>query len=199
LTAGDLLRTLPILPFGELQLEHLTVFREQATGPLRKVTIDGELTATGNEVGGHFAFRGQDTGSYSLVVVGKSASTWSATLSSNRPHAAPIVSWQSRSRPTDSSDIQVDGQLRIDVQELAPFIALLVPIGPELEKVTGQVALDWGGVAATEAALGSLWEDEHTRLDGQVRINVTLPALKGVAKDIALTYVGKFAGNATQA
>ena len=54
LTAGDLLRTLPILPFGELQLEHLTVFREQATGPLRKVTIDGELTAAGNEVGGHF-------------------------------------------------------------------------------------------------------------------------------------------------
>ena len=199
LTAGDLLRTLPILPFGELQLEHLTVFREQATGPLRKVTIDGELTAAGNEVGGHFSFRGQDTGSYRLVVVGKSASTWSATLSSNRPHAAPIVSWQSRSRPTDRSDIQVDGQLRVDVQELAPFIALLVPIGPELEKVTGQVALDWAGVAATEAALGSLWEDEHTRLDGQVRINVTLPALKGVAKDIALAYAGKFTGNATQA
>ena len=199
LTAGDLLRTLPILPFGELQLEHLTVFREQATGPLRKVTIDGELTAAGNEVGGHFSFRGQDTGSYRLVVVGKSASTWSATLSSNRPHAAPIVSWQSRSRPIDHSDIQVDGQLRVDVQELAPFIALLVPIGPELEKVTGQVALDWAGVAATEAALGSLWEDEHTRLDGQVRINVTLPALKGVAKDIALAYAGKFTGNATQA
>ncbi|CUS39274.1 exported hypothetical protein [Candidatus Nitrospira nitrosa] len=199
LTAGDLLRTLPILPFGELQLERLTVFREQATGPLRKVTIDGELTSTGNEVGGHLSFRGRDTGSYSLVVAGKSASTWSATLSSQRPQAAPIVSWQSRSRPTGSSDIQVDGQLRMDVQELAPFIALLVPIGPELEKVTGQVALDWAGVAATEAALGSLWEDEHTRVDGQVRINVTLPALKGVAKDIALAYVGRFAGNATQA
>ena len=56
LTAGDLLRTLPILPFGELQLERLTVFREQATGPLRKVTIDGELTSTGNEVGGHLSF-----------------------------------------------------------------------------------------------------------------------------------------------
>ena len=199
LTAGDLLRTLPILPFGELQLERLTVFREQATGPLRKVTIDGELTSTGNEVGGHLSFRGRDTGSYSLVVAGKSASTWSATLSSQRPQAAPIVSWQSRSRPTGSSDIQVDGQLRMDVQELAPFIALLVPIGPELEKVTGQVALDWAGVAATEAALGSLWEDAHTRVDGQVRINVTLPALKGVAKDIALAYVGRFAGNATQA
>ena len=199
LTAGDLLRSLPILPFGELQLEHMTVFREQATGPLRKVTIAGELTSAGNEVGGHLSFRGRDTGSYGLVLAGNSASTWSATLSSKRPHAAPIVSWQSRSRPTSGSDIQVDGQLRIDIQELAPFIALLVPIGPELEKVTGQVSLDWEGVAAAEAALGSLWEDEHTQVDGQLRVNITLPALKGVAKDITLAYVGKFVGNVTQA
>lgn len=199
LTAGDLLRSLPILPFGELQLEHLTLFREQATGPLRKVTINGELTSAGNEVGGHLSFQGRDTGSYGLVVSGNSASTWSATLSSTRPHAAPIVSWQSRARPTDGSDIQVDGNLRINVQELAPFIALLVPIGPELEKVTGQIALDWAGVAATQAALGSLWEDAHTRVDGQIRITLTLPALKGVAKDIALAYVGRFVGNAVQA
>ncbi|MFO0700884.1 MAG: YdbH domain-containing protein [Nitrospira sp.] len=198
LTAGDLLRSLPILPFGELQLVHLSVFREQATGPLRKVTIDGELISVGTEVGGHLSFRGRDTGSYGLVVTGSSASTWSATLSSKRPHGAPIVSWQSRSHPTGGSQIQVDGQLRINVQELAPFIALLVPIGPELEKVTGQVTLDWAGVAATQAALGSLWEDEHTHVDGHVRVNVTLPALKGVAKDIALAYAGRFVGNATR-
>lgn len=199
LTAGDLLRSLPILPFGELQLAHLTVFREQATGPLRKVTIAGELISLGNQVRGHLSFRGRDTGSYGLELEGNSASTWSATLSAKRSQAAPIVSWQSRSRPTDGSDIHVDGQLRIDVQELAPFIALLVPIGPELEKVTGQVALDWAGGASTQAALGSLWEDEHSHIDAHVRVNVTLPALRGVAKDIALAYVGRFVGNAAQA
>jgi hypothetical protein len=198
LTAGDLLRTLPILPFDELQLEHLTIFREQATGPLRKVTIDGGLTYSGREVGGHLSFQGRDTGSYGLVVVGNSASTWSATLSSQRPQAAPIVSWQSQAHPTES-EIQVHGRLQINVQELAPFIALLVPIGPELERVTGQVAIDWAGVAAAGAALSSLWEDEHTHLDGNVNVNVTLPALKGVAKDIALAYEGRFGGNATQA
>lgn len=199
LTAGDLLRSLPILPFGELQLAHLTVFREQATGPLRKVTIDGELISIGNQIRGHLSFRGQDTGSYGLELAGNSASTWSATLSAKRSQASPIVSWQSRSHPTDGPDIHVDGQLRIDIQELAPFIALLVPIGPELEKVTGQVELDWAGVASTQAALGSLWEDTHTRIEAQVRANVTLPALKGVAKDIAVAYAGTFVGNATRA
>lgn len=198
LTAGDLLRSLPILPFDELQLDHLTIFREQATGPLRRVTIDGNLTYSGREVGGHLAFRGRDTASYELVVAGHSASTWSVTLASQRPQAAPIVSWQSQAHP-NGSQIQVNGRLQINVQELAPFIALLVPIGPELEKVMGEVAIDWAGIAAAEATLGSLWEDERTHLDGNMRVNVTLPALKGVAKDITVAYEGRFGGNATQA
>ncbi|HEU5407805.1 MAG TPA: hypothetical protein VFU48_08555, partial [Nitrospira sp.] len=147
LTAGDLLRSLPILPFDVLQLDHLTIFREQATGPLRKVTIDGSLTYSGREVGGHLAFRGRDTASYGLVVVGHSASTWSVTLASQRPQAAPIVSLQSQAHP-NGSQIQVKGRLQINVQELAPFIALLVPIGPELERVTGEVEINWAGIAA---------------------------------------------------
>lgn len=198
LTAGDLLRSFPILPFDELQLVRLTIFREQATGPLRRVTIDGRLTYSGREVGGHLAFRGRDTAPYGLVVVGHSASTWSVTLASQRPQATPIVFWQSQAHP-NGSQIQVNGRLRINVQELAPFIALLVPIGPELERVTGEVAIDWAGTAAAEAALSSLWEDERTHLDGNMRVNVTLPALKGVAKDIAIAYEGTFGGNATQA
>ncbi|MEQ1680351.1 MAG: hypothetical protein ABL950_07095, partial [Nitrospira sp.] len=198
LTAGDLLRSLPILPFDELQLDHLTIFREQATGPLRRVTIDGNLTYSGREVGGHLVFRGRDTASYGLAVIAHSASTWSVILASQRPQAAPIVSWQSQSHPNDSQ-IQVNGRLEINVQELAPFIALLVPIGPELEKVTGKVAIEWAGNAAAEAALSSLWEDERSHLDGTMRVNVTLPALKGVAKDIAIAYEGRFGGNATQA
>jgi len=198
LTAGDLLRSLPILPFDELHLDHLTIFREQATGPLRRVAIDGNLTYSGREVSGHLVFRGRDTASYGLVIVGHSASSWSVTLAPQRPQAAPIVSWLSQAQ-SNGSQIQVNGRLQINVQELAPFIALLVPIGPELERVTGEVAIDWAGIAATEAALSSLWEDERTHLDGHMRVNVTLPALKGVAKDIAVAYEGKFGGNATQA
>ncbi len=197
-TAGDLLRSFPILPFDELHLDHLTIFREQATGPLRRVTIDGSLTYSDREVGGRLAFRGRDTAPYGLFVVGHSASTWSVTLASQRPQSAPIVSLQSQAHP-NGSQIQVRGRLQINVQELAPFIALLVPIGPELERVTGEVEINWAGIAASEAALSSLWDNEQTHLDGDMRVNATLPALKGVAKDIAVTYEGRFGGNAAQA
>lgn len=197
LTAGDLLRSLPILPFDELHMDRVTIFREQATGPLRKVTISGVVMYREGELGGHLSFQGRDTATYGLTVTGHSASTWSATLVSQRPQAVPIISWQSQAHQ-DGPQIQVNGRLEVNVNELAPFIALLVPIGPELGKVTGRVAVRWAGTAAAEAALTSLREDSRTHLDGTVQVNVTLPALKGVAKDIAVAYEGTFTGNATQ-
>lgn len=197
LTAGDLLRRLPILPFDELRLQRLTVFREQATGPLRKVTISGVLVQEEGELGGHLTFQGQDTAPYGLTVAGHSASTWSATLASQRPPAAPIVSWQS-SAHRSGSQIQMDGRLEVNVREFAPFIALLIPIGPELGKVTGQVAMSWSGTAAADVALLSIWEDPRTEVRGQMRAAMTLPALQGVAKEIALSWDGLFTGTTNQ-
>lgn len=197
LTAGDLLQSVPILPFDELQLDHLTIFREQATGPLRRVTITGSLTYSGAELGGHLSFRGLDTASYGLVVVGNSASTWSAILASQRTQATPILAWQSQAHPS-GSQVQITGRLQVNVQELAPFIALMVPIGPELEKVTGHIAIDWVGKADTETTLNTLKQDAQTRVEGNIRVNATLPALKGIAKDIAIAYEGTFGGTASQ-
>ncbi len=197
LTAGDLLQSVPILPFDELQLDHLTIFREQATGPLRRVTITGNLTHSGAELGGHLSFRGLDTASYGLVVVGNSASTWSASLASQRPQATPILTWQSQAHPS-GSQVQITGRLQVNVQELAPFIALMVPIGPELEKVTGHIAIDWAGKADTETTLNTLKQDAQTRVEGSIRVNATLPGLKGIARDIAIAYEGTFGGNASQ-
>lgn len=197
LTAGDLLRRLPILPFDELRLERVNVFRERATGPLRKLTISGVLVQQEGEVGGHLAFQGQDTASYGLTLAGHSASTWSATLVSQRPQAAPIIFWQSQAQP-NGPQIHMEGRLQVNVRELAPFIALLVPIGPELGKVTGQVAMSWTGTAAVDATLDSIWEDPRTQITGQIQAQMTLPALQGVAKDLALAGEGTFTANATQ-
>lgn len=197
LTAGDLLHRLPILPFDELQLDRMTIFRERATGPLRKVTVSGTLTHRNGELGGQLFFQGRDTASYGLTVVGNSASTWSATLVSQRPQAIPIVSWQSQANPS-GQQIDVHGQLDVNVRELAPFIALLVPIGTELGKVTGRVVISWAGTAPADATLTSLWRDSRAHLEGRVRAQITLPALKGVAKEVAVAYEGVFTGNAMQ-
>ena len=197
LTAGDLLRSLPILPLDEFRLDRMTIFREQATGPLRKVTIAGTVRYREGEIEGYLSFQGHDTASYGLSVKGQSASTWSATLVSQRAQASPIVSWQSEAH-YEGDQIQGNGQLEVNVRELAPFIALLVPIGPEVGKVTGHLAIHWAGTAPAEATLTSLWRDSRAYLEGNVQANITLPALKGVAKEIAIASEGTFRGNAMQ-
>jgi hypothetical protein len=197
LTAGDLLRGLPILPLDELHLDRVTIFREQATGPLRKVTVSGTVRHRDGEIEANLSFQGQDTGSYGLAVIGHSASTWSATLVPQHPQARPIVSWRSQAE-TNGPQIQITGELAVNVRELAPFIALLVPIGPDLGRVTGQVAVHWAGTAAAEATITSLWQDPRAHLEGDIHATITLPALKGAAKDIAVACEGTFKGNARQ-
>ena len=197
-TVGDVLHRVPVLPFEELILDRVTIFREEATGPLRKVTVSGMMTNREGELEGHLSFQGQDTASYGLTLASNSASSWSALLVSQRLQAVPIVSWRSQAHP-NGPHLYIDGELDVNVRELAPFIALLVPIGPELEKVTGRITLNWSGTAATDAALASLWYDPSSRIEGHIQAHITLPALKGFAKDVALSYQGTFSGNAMQA
>ncbi|MCS6896912.1 MAG: hypothetical protein NZM29_02980, partial [Nitrospira sp.] len=197
LTVKDLLQQLPILPFEEIRMDRATIFREKATGPLRKVTVSGLMTSRQGELSGRLSFQGSSTVSYGLTLAGSSASSWSATLVSHRFQTVPIISYES-SAHSIGSHIQIKGKLEVNVRELAPFIALLVPIGPDLEKVTGQITIQWAGTAAPDASLASLWRDSRTRVEGDVRVYLTLPALMGIAKDIAMTYQGTFAGNATE-
>ncbi|MEK6634021.1 MAG: hypothetical protein AABY94_11925, partial [Nitrospirota bacterium] len=194
LTAGDLLRRIPVLPFEEVQLNQVTVFREQATGPLRKVAIQGVVEQRDGELGGRLSFQGRETASYTLSLTGHSATTWAATLVSQRPQAAPILTWQSTAQARDGQ-VQVEGKLEINVRELAPFIALAVPIGPELSKVSGHVAVAWTGMAPSSAALSALRESPESLFQGSFQATVTLPALKGVAKQIALSSSGNFSGS----
>ncbi|MFO0706578.1 MAG: YdbH domain-containing protein [Nitrospira sp.] len=193
LTAGDLLRRIPVLPFREIELGQVTVFREQATGPLRKVTVRGTISQEDGELGGQLTFQGRETASYGLTVSGHSASTWTATLISQRAQASPIVSWQSTAEST-GAQVRMSGKLEINVRELAPFIALIVPIGPELERVSGRVAVKWTGTAAAGTSLQTLREDPQTTFDGTFQSTIGLPALKGIAKQIVVSSSGTFTG-----
>lgn len=196
-TAGDLLRRLPVLPFREVRVEEATVFREQATGPLRRVSVKGEILQQAGELGGHLTFKGRETASYGLTVSGHSASTWSATLVSQRPQAVPILTWQSTAQAF-GEQVHLEGKLDVNVREVAPFIALMVPIGPELEKVSGRVIMQWTGTAASESSLTLLREDPLSTFDGTFQSSVNLPAVKGIARDIVLSCAGRFTGNPTR-
>ncbi|MFN3681320.1 MAG: hypothetical protein ACK4VP_04665, partial [Nitrospira sp.] len=196
-TVNDLVQRFPILPFEDLRLDRVSVFREKATGPLRQVTISGSITYRQGDLNGHLSFQGRETLSYELTVIGRSSVSWTVTLMSHRVQTVPIVSLESLVN-SEGPSIHVNGKFDINVRELAPFLALVIPIGPDLEKVTGRVTVSWMGTTTATTALASLWRDPHTRLEGNVQAHMTLPVLHGIAKDIAVTVRGSFRGNATE-
>ena len=66
-TVGHLLQPLPALPWRELVVEQVHVFRECATGPLRDVYVSGTLHKTDTLAEGTVVFQGIGSAAYHLA------------------------------------------------------------------------------------------------------------------------------------
>jgi hypothetical protein len=195
LTAGDVLRRLPFFPWEEVRLEEVKLFREQATGPLRTVVIAGTIKHQGEALTAEMLLQGVDTIPYELRVTGQSPSDMSLQLRASQPAASPFLLWRSQAIPKDAQ-VQVEGILEVNVRELAPFLALLVPVGPEWQRVDGNVTVHWAGTAAPGVPVSTLLQDPATELHATVQVSALLPELKGYGKDLTVRTTGTLSGNA---
>ncbi|HZH48948.1 MAG TPA: hypothetical protein VFD86_04185, partial [Nitrospira sp.] len=148
LTASDLVQRLPLLPCDEVHIDHVKVFREQATGPLQTVVMTGTIKQQRSALVAELLLQGVDTIPYELRVTGDSATDMSLQLRAAQPNAAPIVLWRSESVRKETQ-VQLKGVVEVNVQELAPFLALAVPLGPEWQRVNRSVTVNWVGTAAS--------------------------------------------------
>jgi len=195
LTAGDVLRRLPFFPWEEVRLEEVKLFREQATGPLRTVVIAGTIKHQGEALMAEMLLQGVDTIPYELRVTGRSPSDMSLQLRASQPAASPFLLWRSQAIPKDTQ-VHVEGILEVNVRELAPFLALLVPVGPEWQRVDGNVTVHWAGTAAPGVPVSTLLKDPATELHATVQVSALLPELKGYGKDLTVRTTGTLSGNA---
>ena len=194
LTASDLVQRLPILPCDEIHIDQLKIFREQAMGPLQTVTMTGRIKPQSGGLVAEMLLQGVDTIPYELRVTGASPADMLIQLRAAQPNAAPIVLWRSESTRKETQ-VQLKGVVEVNVQELAPFLALVVPIGPEWQRVNGSVTIHWAGTAALNVPLASLWEDAGTQVQATVQITTALAELKGYGKEIAVKLTGTLSGN----
>ena len=79
-TVGQLLQPLPELPWRELVVEQVHVFRECATGPLRDVRISGTLHKAGASADGTVVFQGTGSAAYRLTFAVSHLGSIDATL-----------------------------------------------------------------------------------------------------------------------
>lgn len=195
LTASDLVQRLPLLPCDEVRIEQLKIFREQATGPLQTVMMTGTIKPQRGAVVAEMLLQGVDTIPYELRVTGESPADMLFQLRAAQPNAAPIVLWRSESVRKETQ-VQLKGVMEVNVQELAPFLALAVPIGPEWQRANGSVTVHWAGTAASGVPVAALWKDSGTEVHATVQVAAALPELKGYGKDISVKATGTLSGNA---
>ncbi len=195
LTASDVVQRLPFFPWDEVRLEEIKLFREQATGPLRTVMMAGTIKHEREALVADMLLQGIDTIPYELRVTGQSAADMSLQLRAAQPEAAPFVLWRSQSVPKDAQ-VHLEGVLEVNVKELAPFLALALPIGSEWQRVGGNVTIHWAGTAASGVPVSLLWRDPATEVHATVQIAAALPELKGYGKGLAVKAAGTLSGNA---
>ena len=195
LTASDVVQRLPFFPWDEVRLEDFKLFREQATGPLRTVVMTGTIKHDHEMLVAEMLLQGVETIPYELRIKGQSAADMTLQLRAAQPTASPFVLWRSQAVPKDTQ-IHIEGVLEINVRELAPFLALVAPIGPEWQRVDGNVTVHWTGTAASGVPVASLMEDPATEVHATLQIAGALPELKGYGKDLAIKTTGTLSGNA---
>ncbi|HEY5627080.1 MAG TPA: YdbH domain-containing protein [Nitrospira sp.] len=195
-TASDLLQELPVLPCDEVRLGRVRIYREQATGPLQTVQISGTVKQLSGQLAVELLLQGAETNPYELRLTGQSVSDLSFQLRAAQADAQPIILWQSES-VSGEAHVQIKGVMEVNVRELAPFLALALPIGSEWQQAAGTVKVQWTGTAASDVPLESLWRDAGTEVEADVNVAATLPALDGVAQDLTVNVTGNVSGNPT--
>jgi hypothetical protein len=117
-------------------------------------------------------------------------------------HAEPVTSEaiarvQAHVR-RESSEIQWVGQVNGDFARLAPFLALILPLGAELQSVAGIVQATWTVTAPSTSTPTTVWHEPATQLSGTVALTLQLPHLTGLGDHLAVQLDTEVTGNMHQ-
>lgn len=194
LSLGTLFQPIPRLPLDQLFLDRVTVHRDRASGPFRDMTISGTIQEREQVLTGALTFKGLESRAYQLRWMGRHAGAMTAELHRLGRQGSPVVAFRSEELPSES-DLRLRGTLQTEFQELAPLLALIIPLGPQIEQISGTVTAEWSGTASRSAPVQSLWLDPETKIEGQVRLRLALPEWPGRAQTMALLLSGRVSGN----
>ena len=196
-TVGHLLQPLPELPWRELVVEQVHVFRECATGSLRDVRISGTLHKTGASADGTVVFQGAGSAAYRLTFAGSHPGSLDATLQTEPAAPSPIVAIQSHVRQGPSG-VQIEGRASTDFAQLPPFLDLVLPIGVDLHNIAGTMQATWTVTAPPAASLATAWHEPTAVVSGTAALTLTLPKFAGVGDNLSVRFNGEVTGNAEQ-
>ncbi|MYH02252.1 MAG: hypothetical protein F4142_06700 [Nitrospira sp. SB0675_bin_23] len=174
-----------------------SIFREQATGPFRRLKVSGTLRHEKETLTGSITFQGTKGKPYALQLTMNPHGRTKVLLHSGKGSAESLLDIESTVQVSQALHWQ--GSLKTNLKRAAPFMALLLPLGPDLERVDGVVQFQGDGSTKRIESFDRLLRDASTRVHGAFQASVELPAWGENSEDIAVTLSGEVDADATGA
>ncbi len=183
---------------GRLALTDASIFREQATGPFRRLKVSGSLRHEDGTLHGAGMFQGMKGEPYALQLTINPRSEMKVLLHSGQGPAESLLDVTSTVRVSNRTGFHWHGSLRANLKRSTPFLALLLPLGPDLERVDGVVEFRGEGATKQTGSFHRMLRDASTHLQGVFHASVELPAWGESSQEIAMTLSGEMNADSTR-
>ena len=182
---------------GRFALTNASIFREQATGPFRRLKVSGTLRHEQETLTGAITFQGTKGEPYVLQLTMNPHGRTKVLLQSGKGPAESLLNIESTVQVSQALHWQ--GSLKVNLKRATPFLALLLPLESDLERVDGVVQFQGEGSTKQIESFHLLLRDASTRVHGAFQTSVELPAWGKNSEDIAVTLSGEVDADATGA
>ncbi len=182
---------------GRLALTNAIIFREQATGPFRRLKISGEFRNENGTLTGTVAFQGMKGKPHALQLTMYPRGRMKVLLHSGTGPAESLLDMESTVQVSNQTGLHWHGSLHANLKRATPFLALLLPLGSDLERVDGVAEFQGDGSTEQIGSFRRMLRDASTRLHGVFQASVELPAWGESSEDIAMTLSGEVDADAT--
>ena len=192
-----LAQPLPHLPIRQLSLNGATIVRERATGPFRELTISGVLYNESEALRGLVTFQGMEGTLHTLHVTRDARGTMKMVLYTGESDDL-ILDVESTIAIFEQTGFHWQGSLYANIKRLSPSLALLMPLGPDVERVDGNITVQWEGKTARTGSIQTMLQDPSTRLHAVYQAAVELPAWDTIGEDVSMRLSGEVDASSTE-
>ena len=180
---------------GRFALTNASIFRERATGPFQRLKVSGTLRHETKTLTGAITFQGTKGAPYALQLTMNPHGRTTVLLHSGKDPAESLLDIEFTVQASQALHWQ--GSLKANLKRATPFLALLLPLGPDLERVDGVVEFQGDGSTRQIESFDRLLRDASTRVHGAFQASVELPAWGENSENVAGTLSGEVDADAT--
>ena len=182
---------------GRFTLTNASIFREQATGPFRRLKVSGTLHHEKETLTGAITFQGTKGEPYALQLTLNPRGRMKVLLHAGKSPAESLLDMESTVQVSNQTGFHWQGSLHANLKRAAPFLALLLPVGADLERVDGVVEFQGEGSTKQIGSFHRMIRDASTHLHGVFQASVELPAWGETGEEIAMTLSGEVDADST--